>query len=270
MAHNNLTQLNKLCQTIDSPFVDIVIHLDKKYGDFKKSEVTNGIVNSKVYFSERIDVRWGGYSQILCEQNLFLKAKENGESYEYYHLISGDTMLLKTVEEIIMHCGKCFPKQFVDFDDEIVNPLFLNRIKYYYPTDKLTDRKLATFLCEKVIPFFSKLFGVDRSRENICYQKGSNWVSITDDAVRHLLKSETMELTRKIFEKGFLVDELYVQTILKTKKSFEFSCYLWEIDWTRGKPYQFQKNDVEQLKNSDKFFVRKVSTELFDEYWNRK
>lgn len=263
-------QLNRLCQTIDSPFADIVIHLDKKYGAFKKSSVTTGIVYSKIFFSERIDVRWGGYSQIVCEQNLFLKAREIGKSYDYYHLISGDTMLLKPAEELIAYCEEQFPRQFVDFDNEVINPLFLNRIKYYYPTDQIKNRKIAVILGEKVVPSLSKLLGINRRITDLCYQKGSNWVSLTEDAVNYLLKPDVIELTNKIFDKGFLVDELYVQTILKTNACFSFTGYLWEIDWTKGKPYQFQIDDLEYLKDSSKFFARKVSMDLFEEYWERK
>ena len=47
---------------------------------------------------DRINVQWGGYSQIKCELKLLKSAIEH--NYDYYHLISGVYLPLKTQDYI--------------------------------------------------------------------------------------------------------------------------------------------------------------------------
>ncbi len=61
MAHNNFNQLKKLLELLDYEKNDIYIHIDKK-SKFDKSELVKDIKKSKVYFTERINVKWGSYN----------------------------------------------------------------------------------------------------------------------------------------------------------------------------------------------------------------
>ena len=56
------------------------------------------VKKSALHFVENVREQWGGYSQIQSELILFQAAWEHG--YEYYHLISGVDLPIKTQDEI--------------------------------------------------------------------------------------------------------------------------------------------------------------------------
>ena len=94
MAHNNFEILKKIIVLLDNEKNDIFIHIDKKVKNIDIRQFEKIAKKSKVkVLNNRIDIHWGGYSQIECEL-LLLKESINGE-YSYYHLISGVDLPLK-------------------------------------------------------------------------------------------------------------------------------------------------------------------------------
>ena len=103
---------------------------------------------------------------------------------------------------------------------------------------------------------------------------GSNWCSLTNEAVELILSSE--EWIRKTFRYGSCVDEIYKQTVIwnsplrdrlyKVGRSLEGCMY--EIDWSRGNgssPYTFaEEADIKLLLKSDRLFARKFSSQHMD------
>lgn len=87
IAHNEYEILKKLIKVLDDERNDIYIHIDKKSKSFKKLKTELVSCYSNIFFTKRINVTWGGDSQIKCELLLLEEAFKIG--YEYYHLISG-------------------------------------------------------------------------------------------------------------------------------------------------------------------------------------
>lgn len=100
MAHNNFYILEKLLLLLDDPRNDIYIHIDKKISDFNFGYFQNLCKASKVrYPQKRINVRWGTQSLVITELLLY-KTAVAYESYQYYHLLSGVDLPLKSQHEI--------------------------------------------------------------------------------------------------------------------------------------------------------------------------
>ena len=58
------------------------------------------IEKSHLYFTQnRISVVWGDFSQIECELTLFTEATQKN-NYDYFHLISGVDVVIKSQNEI--------------------------------------------------------------------------------------------------------------------------------------------------------------------------
>ena len=91
---------------------------------------------------------------------------------------------------------------------------------------------------------------------------GSQWISITNEFCQYLLQNDF--LIRMLFEEGIAVDELFVQTLC-WNSSFKEKIYAGKpirlIDWNRGNPYVWQEKDIEEIRNSECLFIRKVSSE---------
>ena len=97
MAHGNLKVLTICMRILDSELFEFYIHIDAK-----TNVDTNCLLkickHSKVFITKRIPVYWGDFTQIEAEL-LLLKNAVKG-NYDYYHLISGADLPIKTSTQI--------------------------------------------------------------------------------------------------------------------------------------------------------------------------
>lgn len=92
-AHHQFALLRKLLMLLDDERNDIYIHIGMDV-KFEREEFKGVVKKSALHFVESVREQWGGYSQIRSELILFQSAWEHG--YEYYHLISGVDLPIKT------------------------------------------------------------------------------------------------------------------------------------------------------------------------------
>ena len=271
IAHNEPHILECLLKLIDYEDNDIYLHVDKKWIDFDQEYFKSCVIKSKLYFADRLDVRWGTYKQIECELLLFDTASKNGK-YDYYHLLSGIDLPLKSQKEIHEFFKQNQGKEFIHFDTfSDPGELAKERIKYYhFFTSKFNEEgfvsKVYSALHFRLVKL-QKNLNVNRNKD-VKIRKGANWLSITDDLVRYILSNR--EFIEKTFKYSYCADELFIQTLvfnsdfynkLYLKKENYYRSILRFIDWDRGTPYIFEINDYDQLINSGYFFARKFSTQ---------
>lgn len=78
MAHNNFDMLKLLICALDYKDHDIYVHIDKKCGHINFTEFESLTNHSKtICLRERMNVTWGGISQISTELRLFEAAFRN-------------------------------------------------------------------------------------------------------------------------------------------------------------------------------------------------
>lgn len=269
IAHHEFELLEYLLLMLDHPANDIYIHIDKKVQNIPK-ELYSLCKCSKVYFIEkRYCVSWGKQSVVKAEIALY-KSAVCKYNYNYYHLISGVDLPLKSQDELIAYLKKENGKEYIDFDlNGGTDKRNLERLQYYWLNWKTTNRLVVKFNS-----FFMKLQQnrVNRLRR-IPYsiQKGAQWCSLTHKAVKILLKNEKF-----IYKMTFMTncaDEMWKQTILYEyfKENVDGNKLelannnLRYIDWERGNkksPHIFTIDDKTDLINSRFFFARKFSYEL--------
>lgn len=263
IAHSNWWQLKKLIECLDSDTHDIYVHVDKKSKDFDESYFRNSATKSSLKFYREFEVYWGGFSQVQVEMFLLKQAYANG--YDYYHIISGADLPLKSNEEIDSFFEKNKGKEFILYDEDALkgNPEISRRVKYYHFLQNYRRRyaekwknSFFTF-CERTSLVLQIIFGVNRVK-NLDWQikYGSQWVSITDELVKVILANE--EKITSVFSYTNCADELFIQTIAfncgfkdhifqpADKQAANLRC----IDWSRGKngnPYTYRLKDIDML-----------------------
>ena len=100
IAHKNDYTFQTLLNLIDDERNDIFIHMDKKNAKYRFEDVAKQIKKSKIYqVEDRNDVVWGDYSQIATELAL-LELSTNVGKYDYYHLLSGEDLPVKSQDYI--------------------------------------------------------------------------------------------------------------------------------------------------------------------------
>ena len=262
IAHNNFYILKKLIALIDDERNDIYIHVDKKTKNFKKDDFINICKKSQINFIKRISVYWGDYSQVQCELNL-LKAAIKG-NYQYYHLISGVDLPIKSQGYIHDFFDKNKNTEYVRFTDNWDH----SRVGKLHILNKLNRTNNPLLIKIKILlnKPFNYLYkkGYDYSQKfNFSIKKGDNWFSITDSAAKYIVSQE--KVIKKLFKYSLCPDEHFIHTILfnsKFEKSLSYNTCLREIDWKRGEPYTYRKADYSLLINSNNLFARKFDTSI--------
>lgn len=211
IAHNNFGILQRLISMLDSDNNYFFVHIDKK------QKVLPDIYTqrSKVYMcNNRIDVRWGNVSQIQCELNLLDFAFQHDSSFNYYHIVSGTTLPLVSID---------------DFDNYFIHKpsaVFQHMDTSEYEKDiKIRRWNLCTktfkhqyyyieFLSQlvwRIANILQRLSRIGRFKsEN--FIKASNWCSLSNNAVSILLSKKEDILNK--YKWTFCGDEFFAPTEL--------------------------------------------------------
>lgn len=260
MAFNEFELLGAQLRLLDHVRNTLFIHIDKK-AKVDISHFKNIVKYSDIYFVDRMDVSWGGFTQVQCELNLIKSALSVGE-FRYLHILSGTDLPIKTNEYILDFFDKNDGKEFISFDEITEQSKeFYDRFKFYYIfQDKFGKRYKFITRLQILLIRFEKLVKINRIKNNeLDFRKGMNWVSITSELAEHIVDKE--KEIQKIFSKGWCVDEVFLQTFawnspFKSKITGQSMRY---IDWNRGSPYTFKNKDFDELFQSDMLFARKFS-----------
>lgn len=273
MYHNDYNILEKLLKQIDNKYFDIYLHVDKKVKKFDFEKTKKLLQKSNIFFVKRLNVKWSTFSQIECELNLLKESTKN--NYSYYHLISGNDLLLKDSNEIYDFFTKQKEKEFIAYTNlESISEQELERIKYYHILNKNRrhQNKIIRILSTKIyykLVSIQKKMKINRLKNvNLQFRKGANWFSITNNLAKYVLTKE--KEIHKIYKYSNCADELFLQTIAYNSE-FKENIYhespdehqniKRHIDWKRGEPYTFKIEDYEELFRSNCFFARKFSSE---------
>jgi hypothetical protein len=266
MAHDNFYVLEKLLLLLDDPRNDIYLHIDAKTVNFDFSRYRDIVKQSGISLpGPRVKVNWSGFTQIEAEL-LLLKAAAPRE-YDYYHILSGADLPLKTQDYIHHFFTTYAGKEFVGFGTD--TDVALNRVRYIHLFNELGRSHHATITLlarasRKAFVITQKALGYNIN-ENISTQvrKGANWASISHELASYILEHEYW--IHKVFKHSIKCDEIFIQTLVCNSHFMErvydpeseMSSCLRHIDWLRGDPYTFRKHDFDELITSDKLFARK-------------
>ncbi|MCQ2142567.1 MAG: beta-1,6-N-acetylglucosaminyltransferase [Bacteroidales bacterium] len=262
LAHNEFSILRKLVDTLDDSRNDIFIHFDKKIGSVPILRT----FNAGLYILEdRVDVRWGDLSVVEGEYKLFEAATSKGQ-YDYYHLLSGVDLPIKSQDYINGFLEENSGKQFIGYTLTEITPEVVRKVQRYhlFPEDFKNKRFLKRVLRAGFIKA-QEIVGYKRNRE-VNFKKGSQWVSLTDGFVRYVI--EKKDWVMKTFRSTFCADEIFVQTLcwnspfretIYDTKSDARGCMRC-IGWEDGELHPWMSEDYDRLASSEALFARKFSS----------
>lgn len=280
IAHNNSFLLRFLLSLIDDFRNDIYLHIDKKSEDMYREFLSYNLMYSNLFvLRDRIDVRWGHISQIEAEYLLLKRCLKSGCNYMYIHLLSGVDLPLKSQNYI--HDFFCINEglEFVGFSKGQFNERDLKRKTEYIwiLTKYLKTENRGLYIVSKIVRklflLVQSLFSY-RKRYDIEIKKGSSWFSITCNFAKYIVEKE--QYVMRLFKNVPCCDEMFVQTLLWNspfkEKIYnledEFKGCMRLIDWRRGCPYVWRKEDEMELRNSEMLFARKFDSCRIDKLMN--
>ena len=207
LAHNEFEVLKLLVSCLDDSKNDVFIHFDKKVDVLPDIRIERA---GLIILEKRVDVRWGGFSMMEAEFALFEAATARGP-YQYYHLLSGVDLPIKSQDYIHDYFDRHDGQEFIGYTWTEMPPDFARKVQCWHLFPE--DFKNPGF-CKKALRAgflrVQEVLGIKRNR-NVDFKKGSQWVSITDGMVRLFL--EHRDWIRKTFRYTFSCDELVMQTL---------------------------------------------------------
>ena len=115
LLHKDVKLANRLLKLYPKTF-DIYIHIDKK-SDIEQKDIVR--LSNVVWIGKEIEVKWQSYEMVEAELRLLQEAHK--QSYDYYHLISGQCLCLRTAEEfddiICKYDGRSFVEKRFEMTD---------------------------------------------------------------------------------------------------------------------------------------------------------
>lgn len=260
---------------------DIYLHVDKKTNINQFYEYKDKVH----YIRKRVNVKWGGYSQIECM--LALLAQANKINYDYICLLSGDCLPLKSSYKIKSFFIKNNGKEFIGIEKDFNKEILENRLKYKYNSlylkrNKNNFEKILFKIQNKIMP--PKINNLYKSLPKL--YKGCNWFCISGELCAYILKYvEKNKWYENAFKYSRCGDEEFFQTIVMNSK-YKDRIYKYNteyddnhmalryIDWNSGPEYPkvLSENDFSNIKNvdnSDCIFARKFNNNInIDNYKN--
>ena len=264
LAHGSFGLLRELLSRLDDARNDIFVHIDKKAQVLPELHTEH----AGLYFThERVDVRWGDWTVVEAEYVLFAEAVSHGP-YQYYHLLSGVDLPVKSQDYIHAFCERNAGKEFIGYTLTEITPEIVRKVRrwHLFPEDFKNTSIVKRALRAACIRL-QELLGIYRNR-NIPFKKGSQWVSVTDAMARHFLSHRAW--AQKVFSHSFCADEMVMQT-LAWQPPFRERLYNTEADgagclraigWKDGQIIDWTARDLPALEASEALFARKFNESI--------
>lgn len=259
IAHNEFEVLQRLVSMLDAPESDFYIHFDKKLQKIPQIRVSKGRLE---ILKNRIDVRWGTVSQIKTEL-LLLETALRGDSYGYYHILSGTHLPLVSFSELYNFYEDSQGKEIVRFWPEDPGDADFKLRRYHFPirdfkSSNRVRRRLCQLAWQSVIKV-QKILGI-RHLKRDSFRKTDQWLSLTEKAVRYLIDNKQRIL--KKYRYTFCCDEYSVASeLMAAGNEFDFlNCQnLLYVEFVKDSPRSFPFTMYSELQNTGFLWARKFT-----------
>ena len=208
-----------------------------------------------------MSVKWADWTIVECTLNLLEEANKNGP-YSFYHLLSGQDLLIKPVNEINKYFDKNLSYNFVEINDGKWAYKNIAERKYHKLFTPYSSFRVFRWI-QKAI---KKILVISFS--TICkytpYRRGSEWWDINQNLVTLIIDDKRW--IKNKFSNFYCADEAFIQTIVAKHNLENNNKGLMHLaDWNRsenGHPYTFRIDDYDMIMKSECFFARKFDCNM--------
>lgn len=275
MIHEHTLVLERLLQLLDDERNSIFIHIDKSADSIDVRQIERSLEHSPLHIYKKYKLHWGTGS--IARTQIFLLENAVREGYDYYHILSGADLPIKTKQEIWRFFEEHGGKEFIHFGTRQYQKDIRKRYDVYHFFSKQLGRKRDKKFWVDVETYslaIQRRLHIDRTKKlSFSVYGGANWCSITNGLAEYI--AAHYKKYKKAFRWTQNSDELICQTIVMDspfRKNLYMSgfdddhraCARY-IDWERGAPYVFRMDDLDDLLSSECMFARK-----FDENVDRE
>lgn len=254
-AHKSIPCINFIA--INDPKLIFYVHIDKKF----TLDVFSKNIKNLIYIDHRMDVKWGGFSQVQATLNLFEAALLDSKA-EYFHFISGEDVILYKNQLLIENLCWDHDQIFIQMN---LSKSHRYRVRFCAPhVETKWQRKVLgkafTFILrilDKILPTNKKIWF------------GSSWFSIRRREIEKIIENISYD-DIAYFKRRLNPDEHFFQyMIYKTNLLSKVSVdgnkryIVFDKNYNNGNNpiYQSFDNLINVSREAKYFFARKVDLE---------
>lgn len=219
--------LGRLINALDNDEVCFFIHIDKKV-DIEKFLPFIPEKQNMYLSKNRVNVFWGGYSQVQATLNLMEEAINSGIDFRYAALLSGSHYPIKSNKYILekFSNSSCEYLQFCKVteagSEQKISSYCLYDYRLFNPRATFFEGKLLNkiirasgavvcFVLREVIPVFYKR----RLDKDVIPYTGANWWTLTKPCLKYIIEySRTHKSYVDFFRLSIQPDETFFHTII--------------------------------------------------------
>lgn len=272
LIHQDSLVLERLIQLLDDEKNDFYIHIDRHGGDVDEKKLSSLAVKSKIFVYKKYKVYWGTNS--ITNAELYLLRQAVKGHYDYYHVLSGADLPIKSKEQIQQFFEENNGKEFIHFGTAQYQKDIQQRYNVFHFFSKQLGRRRDKKLWVNLETYslaIQRRLHIDRiKKKTFSFYGGANWCSITSELAAYAVKNYPKY--KKAFWATQISDEAIWQTIVMDSPfrenlyiaGFEnnYDACLRYIDWNRGAPYVFRREDFDELMTSNCMFARKFDDHI--------
>lgn len=270
MVHNDVEHLKSLITALGDN-CEIFINVDGYVDD---QPFTDQITASNVHFLKpRIKISWGAISMVDVMIELLRMALKFPADFSHFMFLSGSCYPIKSSRTIDNFLNSNTETSFIKYIDLRDHPKFEKQVKYRYIMENPFDtRNKLTHQLHRILRRASIHLKIKNSwNEEFIPYRGSQWVILNNECAQYVIRfHDNNPWYREMFKYTYAPDEHYIHTILGNSslssqctglQEFQYfgldylaNLHIIHISLTKW----FTIEDWEEIKNSNKFFVRKV------------
>ena len=252
----------------------LVIHADQSvpkaaYDDFVKS--LSDLPD--VRFSKRHRCEWGTWGLVAATQSAAEMMLDEFPLVRHVYLASGSCLPLRPVQELIDYLAARPQTDFIESATTADVPWTIGGLDHerFYLSFPFSWRK-HRYLFDRYVALQRAIGYKRRIPNGIVPHMGSQWWCLTRQTLSAILSDPERETYDRYFQKVWIPDESYFQTLARqySRQIESRSLTLSKFDY-QGKPHIFYDDHLQLLRRSDCFVARKIwpfANRLYDAFLN--
>lgn len=257
----------------------VFVHVDAKVDLTPFADVANDRTNVEI-LSERVQVNWGGYSQVCAIRLLVAAALEVSAEHDYLVMLSGSDFPLRAIDEFVDHLGRNQGQQHLRaFEIAGSSAKYTSQVDRRHHRDlRLLSTKTHVKLLRKarnavirIIDGPLSLRRVPVQPEGLRIGHGGTHFAVTAECMRAMERLVTPEVER-YFRAVFCPEEKFYQSLVMSTDFAEstpargFERYVGPGNWRYANFHLidpsltrvFTIEDWPEVSVSEQFFIRKI------------
>jgi len=234
-AHANPAQSLRLVEALQSPVSRTWIHIDRKAD---RAPFETAIGARATFVDDRVEVHWGGWSQVQATLNLMRRALRDAPDLTHLALLSGADYPLSSPETLLDYLRKS--------GQEHIDTAPFPSIELKKPWSRISKRFVeggdrGGSVKARAIRLLNRAFrllpdrAVDRRLDGLTLHTGGSWWVMSADAARAVLDLvDSGHPSLALFRSARCPDEMFFQTLLCSGLTGRpIGCALTWADWSR-------------------------------------